>query len=143
MPAAAYVIVSGTSEDSALIPLRYIYPECSELLKDLPKAENLLCFRAPCTRDKRCMNVLAHRVHTFFDRVLPEKVTHLFAYYKAPSGSIRAGVFTRDMDEPRVITCNQHAMKKLQEIGSVHTVTLDESFYNGSFIPVSSLLKRQ
>lgn len=132
-----YVVVS---QKTALIPLRQIYPECSKLLADLPMASNLQCLSGPCPKDQRCMSTLAERVHLFFEHVAPS-VTHLLTYFKTPSGSIRAGIFTREMGEPRVITCNPHGMQKLQSIGAVHSTILDESFFRNSYVPVSSLLK--
>lgn len=85
------------------------------------------------------MPVLAERVHKFFMYHEPSAL-QLLAYYKTPSGSIRAGVFTRQVDEPRVITCNQHGLQKLQKIGVVKEWAPDDSFY-GNLVSSSSLIR--
>lgn len=137
MSSLFYVLVS---RKTVLIPLRQLYPECQSYLVNLPAAENLQCLReGRCSVDKGCMPVLAERVHKFFMYHEPSAL-QLLAYYKTPSGSIRAGVFTRQVDEPRVITCNQHGLQKLQKIGAVKEWTPDDSFY-GNLVSPSSLIR--
>lgn len=124
-----YIVVS---DKTILIPLRQIYPECAVLLAGSPNAENLQCLRyGTCNQSvDTCMRILAERVDKFF-RLQPEERTHMLAYYKTPSGSLRGCWFTSDFDEPKVVTCNKHAFDRLRYYGEIHSWEPDSSFYGG------------
>ena len=96
------------------------------------------------------MEGLAKRVHYFFDNVVfdAELIIAYFKYHDRPQ-SIRAGIFFRNMDEPRVMTLNPYAFKKFQREGDTYKWFPSTEFYNlnsvlttPDILPVASLLKK-
>lgn len=92
------------------------------------------------------MDILAKRVNYLFTHVVPDakQIIAYFKYRDRPT-SVRAGVFTRDMDEPRVMTLNQSAFKKFQQEGlSFSWFPTDEFLLvapDPKLIPVKNLIK--
>lgn len=76
----------------------------------------LQCLETSCPVDANCMATLVVRVNKIFDHVEGSEL--LIAYFKLPSGRIRAGVFTSDLSEARVTTCNKTALTKFQQEGT-------------------------
>ena len=63
-----------------------------------------------------------------FDLRFPD-AEQLISYYKVRSGSIRAGVFNRDFDEPYTMTINPSALKNFQRDGTVTVWIPPKEFY--------------
>lgn len=101
---------------NVFIPLRYLYPECSVFISEHDEVNQLQCLETSCPVDQGCMYVLAKRLSLLFEHL--EDAQLVIAYYKLRSGRIRAGVFRREMEEPRVITCNPSALTKFQREGN-------------------------
>lgn len=123
-----YFFVTG---HTAFVPLRDIYPECAVLIQGEPQLYPLICMRTACPRNANCPQKLAHRVNFFFEKVADPDVTAMIAYFKHEDrpGSVRAGVFFRDMREPRVIVCNHYAFRKFKRDGEVFKWDPTDSFY--------------
>lgn len=92
------------------------------------------------------MDILAKRINYLFTHVVPDakQIIAYFKYRDRPN-SIRAGVFTRDLDEPAVMTLNQSAFRKFQREGfSFSWFPTDEFLLMApvqKLIPAESLIK--
>lgn len=131
---------------TVFIPLRYIYPECMVLIERHQQLSPLHCLSHDhCPANANCMEVLAKRVNYFFTHVVPD-VELMIAYfrYRDRPNSIRAGVFTKGLEEPRVMTVNPFAFRKFQQDSVSFTwVPPDEFLFMGpssNLIPVENLL---
>jgi len=119
-----------TYRGTAFVPLRDLYPECLVLIGTEPQLYPLRCMASSCPRNANCATKLAHRVNYFFDKLATEE-TILFAYFKHPDRpkSVRAGVFYRDLREPKVILCNYFAFKKFSKEGIVFQWDPPDEYY--------------
>jgi hypothetical protein len=97
-----------------------VFPECSVLIKDSPKLHPLFCLKSNCPRNANCMGKLAHRVKYVFDQWPKAQLLILYFSYPDQPGSQRAGLFWRDMREPRYITMNRTAWVKLKKMGTIY-----------------------
>lgn len=123
---AYYVIFHNKT---AFIPFKYVYPECYVLRKDQPQVDPLHCLESDCPVDRGCMGILVKRLQYLYDNVLSEDVEMIIAYYKLPSGRIRAGVFHKDFREPNVITCNKSALAKFSKEGKTYMWVPRDEYY--------------
>jgi len=127
------------------IPLRYVYPECMQLIEKHERVSPLLCLKSDCPANKNCMSTLVHRVNYLFTEVEP-RAELIVAYFKyRDTTSIRAGVFNRDMDDPKVSTINPFSLKRLLGEGTtMQWFPPDEYWRTGpgpDIIPAESLIK--
>lgn len=107
------------SKKTLFIPLKALYPECSVYITEHTSVNNLQCLSTSCPVDKNCMGKLVPRVSALFDQ--DKDVKMIVAYFKERNSQrIRAGVFTRDLSEPGLVTCNPFALKKFQKEGVVY-----------------------
>lgn len=97
-----------------------VYPECEFLIRDQSNLYPLLCLQSSCPRAANCMEKLARRVKELFDAFPQAELLVLYFKYRDAPGKLRAGVFWKDMREPRFITMNPGAWKKFKEIGEVY-----------------------
>ena len=141
------VVFFTFQKHSVFMPLRYIYPECMTLIEPYAQLSPLFCLNHDnCPANKGCMDILAKRVNYLFTHVVPDakQIIAYFKYRDRPN-SIRAGVFTRDMAEPVVMTLNQSAFKKFQREGLTFSwFPTDEFLFMApepKLIPVESLIK--
>lgn len=109
------------------IPLRYLYGECNTLIDPYPQVTPLQCLDTSCPVDMQCMHTLVHRVDMLFNKVPDAKM--MVAYFKLPSGRIRAGIFHSDHRAPYLRTCNPSAMKKFQKEGTTFQWFPTEDYY--------------
>lgn len=109
-----------------------VYPECSFLIEDSPQLYPLKCLVDYCPRNANCMEKLAHRVKWFFDTFPKAELLILYFAYRDRPGSTRAGLFWRNMQEPRFITLNRSSWNKLKGMGSIYEYTLPDSLLLGS-----------
>lgn len=143
MTSVAYFVFQG---HSVFVPLKFLYPECMVLIEPHEQVYPLQCLLTSCPADSRCMERLAKRVHFWFDKVVPDGV-HLYAYYKYRDRpqSIRAGLFDKDLNEPRTIVLNQSAFRKFMKEGITYQWTPPESYWSmtGSdiIIPADALIR--
>lgn len=135
---------------TAFVKLEYLFPECSLLIEGKDQLYPLKCLESSCPANANCMEGLAKRVHYFFDKVTLDAEL-IIAYFKYPDRpqSIRAGIFHRDMENPRVATLNPWAFKKFQKEGEAYKWLPPAEFYqlnnvltSPDILPVENLLYR-
>lgn len=91
------------------------------------------------------MDILAKRVNYLFTHVVPDsqQIIAYFKYRDRPD-SIRAGIFTRDMKEPKLMTLNRSAFQKFQREGVMFRWIPNDEYLlmapTSNIIPVESLL---
>lgn len=133
-------------DKTVFVPLKYIYPECFVLIEPYEQVSPLQCiYDDQCPANRGCMEILAKRINYFFTHVTPkaELLITYFKYRDRPN-SIRAGVFDRELNEPRVMTLNQSAFRKFQREGLSFTwIPTNEFLFMGAsntLIPVENLI---
>ncbi len=138
MTQAAYFVFHNKT---VFIPIKYIYPECAILLQNHDNLDQLHCLKTDgCPANRNCMGTLAHRVNYFFDKVEPQAEL-MVSYYKIGE-SIKAGIFDRNLENPRYITCNRSAFLKFQKESIVYRWEQPTDFYlSNNVIPITQLLK--
>ncbi len=97
-----------------------IYAECKFLIEDQPQLYPLICLNSHCHRAMNCMEKLAKRVNALFDAFPKAQLLILYFKYRDAPDRLRAGVFWRDMREPRYIVMNPGAWEKMKQIGTVY-----------------------
>lgn len=137
------------NEKSLFLPFRYLYPECLLLIEKHLQAFPLLCLKSDCPANKNCMEVVAKRVNYWFTHIEP-KAELMFAYFKyRDSTSLRAGVFNKNLDEPKYMVLNPSGFAKLQRENSIikqYNPSMEYLNINGvqqlpQIIPVTSLIR--
>lgn len=103
---------------SVFIPLKYVYPECFVLIESHEKLSPLQCLKTGCAANANCATKLAQRIDFIFKHVAPDaKMIYTYFKYRDQPKSIKAGVFDREMNEPRIMTLNQSAFRKFMREG--------------------------
>lgn len=116
---------------TVFIPLKSLFPECSVLIAEHSQIENLQCLIDTCPANANCMASLVPRVNALFEE--NSEFEMIVAYFKHRSSSrIRAGIFTNDLAEPYVKTCNPSALRKFQREGITYQWFPNESFFKKS-----------
>jgi len=123
--------VTGSSGKAVLfLKLVKLYPECLMLTSDAPQLHPLFCLAHDvCPRNQSCMDKLVMRTKYIFD-TFPDVVVLLlyFKHHDKPD-SHRAGVFRRDMTEPRLITFNRSVWEKMKTVGTAYAWTIPDSVF--------------
>jgi hypothetical protein len=140
---------------TALMPLKYVYPECSILIAEHPKVEPLQCFQRDCPANQNCAETIARRAYHLFDTVLHGHEM-LILYFKLRNSSfVRNGKTVTSMgavslsdamDEPRWFKMNQFALDKYKREGETRMwMPTDEFLRLGGtgkgIIPVNALVR--
>lgn len=126
------MLVLTVQEKTIFAKLKDVFPECEFLIRGAPQLFQLRCLVDHCPRNANCMEGLAKRVKWFFDTF--KEASLVFLYFAGPDkpGSIRGGVFWRDMREPRVITFNRAAWEKFKKMGVVYETTMPDELFLGT-----------
>lgn len=131
---------------SLFIPLKYVYGECFNLIEKHDQLSPIHCLQNDmCPANVGCMDILVKRVNYIFTHVAPDArlLVAYFKYRDRPE-SIRAGIFDRDLREPKVMTLNQSAFKKFQRESLAFTWIPTDDYLlmskSSSLIPVQNLL---
>lgn len=96
-----------------------MYAECEYLIRGEDRLHPLICLKDTCHRGLNCMEKLVIRTKCIFDTFESADVLLLyFSYHDFPRKQ-RAGVFTRNMDEPRYINFNLHAWNKVKSMATI------------------------
>jgi len=106
-----------------------LYPECQFLIEDEPQLYPLKCLVDQCHRNQNCMTTLAHRIKYIFDHFEEANLIVLYFKYRDAPKRQRAGVFWRDMREPRYIVMNPYAWEKLKSLGTIYEWTLPQDLF--------------
>lgn len=122
-------LVLEVQKKTLFIKLEFVYPECFFLIEDQPKLFPFICLFSSCHRNSNCMEKLAKRVKYIFDVFTEASLLFLYFRYRNDPDRQKAGVFWRDMTEPRLITMNPYAWNKMKEIGIVYEWDLPQDFY--------------
>jgi hypothetical protein len=138
-----YFVAQG---HSLFIPLRNLYPECMVLIEPHERLSPLQCFKTHCHAMKGCPEVLARMVNYLFTHVCPSaQMIYAYFKYRDRPQSIRAGVFDRDLNEPKVIIVNPWGFRKYQKEGvAFEWHPPDEFLFMGSssgIIPAGNLVR--
>lgn len=107
-----------------------VYKDCEILINGSPQLHPLFCLKANCPKNANCMNKLAHRIKYIFDNFKLADLLVLYFKYPDRPNSIRAGIFWRDMREPRLITMNQSAWEKLKSMGIVYEFNIPDHLFD-------------
>ena len=130
----SYVVFKNKT---VFMPLRYIFPECSFLIKDHPQMYPLRCFvEDGCPAAVRCnVEIIANKVNFLFQEVIPSAEI-IVAYYKYRDRprSVRGAIFNRNLDSPKIRLLNPYAFTKFVREGTTYNwYPSDEySFMGGS-----------
>lgn len=124
--------VTGRNSGKAVLfmKLQDLYPECFFLIEDAVQVFPLRCLQDDgCPRNQNCMGTIARRVKYVFDTFEDAHVLLLYFTYPDRPGVHRAGVFSREMDEPRYISFNPYAWEKVKQIGQVYRWELPNELF--------------
>jgi hypothetical protein len=119
------------SQKTAFLKLESIFPECFFYRDQSPQIDPLMCLLEDnaCTVGKNCIETIVKRLHVLFQEILPG-VNVIVLYYKKRGGTgVGAGIFWKDMREPRVITVNPFAWQKIKQRGAVYQFQPNSSFF--------------
>lgn len=130
-PHASLVLkIAGKTGSTLFMKLKDVYPECEFLISDVPQIFPLHCLQADsCPRNQNCMEKLVARLKCVFDTFHDAQSVLLYFRYQDRPGTHRAGVFWRDMREPRLITFNRAAWEKLKTVGTVYSWRLPDELF--------------
>lgn len=119
------------STKSAFFKLNDIFPECAFHREHAPQVDSLQCLQEDhsCHVNHNCMATLVHRVHVLFQEVLPSVQVIVLYFRKHGNQRYGAGLFWRDMREPRVIVMNPWAWERIKQRGNVFAFTPTQSFF--------------
>ena len=141
-----YTVGSKEKGFSLFMPLKYVYPECMILIQGEEKLFPLRCLQDSCHRSQDCPTKLAKRINFIFQHVAPD-AQMIYAYFKHPDrpGSIRAGVFDRDLNEPKVMVVNRTGWAKYRREGIIQQWNPPMGYWlvggSDKLIPVENLIK--
>ncbi len=143
LPLSYFVVNSKT----IFIPLRFVYPECVELIEPHPQMFPLRCLQEDgCPANMNCMDFLVPRVNYIFNEVCTTADT-MISYYKYQDRpqSIRGAIFHKDLREPYIMILNPYGFKKCQEMSKTFQWVPTEEYKTlGAFrgiIPVEELIR--
>lgn len=123
------MLILAVNEKTLFTKLENIYPECFHLISDLDKLFPLICLKTSCPRNANCMTTLAKRVKFLFDSFPLAQLLVLYFKYRDKPKSIRAGLFYKDLREPRLITMNPWGWKYFKEKGEVFEWTMPDALF--------------
>lgn len=134
--------VLEVQEKTIFCKLKDVYPECEHLIMDSQQLYPLRCFRDDgCPRNSNCQEKLAHRTKFIFDNFPNAQLLVLYFSYRDRPGSTRAGLFWRDIREPRLITLNRTGWEKMKEIGVVYEWELPNHLFLNPLPTVQTLIR--
>jgi hypothetical protein len=120
----------ATGRSVVFMKLRDLYPECLFLIEDLMQMFPLRCLRDDgCPRNMSCMGTLVKRLQYVFETFDDADLVLLYFSYRDMPGSQRAGVFWRDMREPRYTVFNRTAWEKMKSKGQVFEWRLPDNLF--------------
>lgn len=129
--------VLEVNNKSLFIKMKEVYPECEFLIEDESKLFPFICLISDCHRNANCMEKLANRVKYIFDQFESAELLVLYFRYRDFPKRHRAGVFWRDMREPRYIVMNPYSWERLKMRGIIYEWELPSSL----FLRTSSLVQ--
>jgi hypothetical protein len=131
------MLILEVQELTIFTKLKDVYPECFLLIEQASSLFPLRCLKDHCPRNANCMEKLANRVKYVFDSFPKAQLLVLYFAYPDRPGATRAGIFWRDMREPRFITMNRSGWEKMKQMGVVYEWQLPDDLF---LKPLSSAL---
>lgn len=135
------------NDKTLFIPLRYVYPECEQLIAPHPQMYPVRCLQEDgCPANVQCMDYLVGRVNYLFNEVCPT-AEMMVAYYKYRDrpNSIRAAIFHKDLREPSLMVLNPFGFRKFQREGQAFewapTASYKAMGAHRGIIPVERLIR--
>ena len=124
-----YFVVFSTK--TVFFKFQDIFPECFLHREGYQQIEPLQCLQddGACHVNHNCMEILSKRVHVLFQEVLPTVEVMILYFRKLNGQQYGAGLFWRDMREPRVITMNASAWTYAKHRGRVYAFSPNSSFF--------------
>jgi len=116
-------------EHTVFFKLDSIFPECYLHRDQMPRTDPLMCLYSNCPGNKNCMETLAKRIFVLFHEVITQADLIVLYYRKQTSDSLGAGLFWKDMREPRYITMNPSAWDLIKTRGLVFQFTPGPYFF--------------
>ena len=124
------MLVLEVQRKTIFAKLNDVFPECSFLIQGQDQLYPLFCIKNEyCPRNMNCMDRLVRRCKHMFDAFPDAQLLILYFAYQDRPGSHRAGVFWRDLREPRFITFNRSSWVKMKEIGTVFEYTIPDTVF--------------
>jgi hypothetical protein len=143
IPSIMYFVVF--SSKTAFFKLDDIFPECLFYRDKSPQIEPLACLQEDnaCTEGRHCMETLSKRIFVMFEEVCDCDLLILY-FKKRNYQGLGAGVFWKDMREPRIITMNPSAWSRIKMHGNVYRFNPGHEFFlSGSSAPPKEVEKSQ
>jgi len=116
-------------DQTIFFKLDSIFPECYLYREQMPRTDPLMCLYSACPANKNCMETLAKRIFVLFQEVIPQADLIILYYRKQCSSGLGAGLFWKDMSEPRYIIMNPSAWDMIKQRGYVFEFHAGSSFY--------------
>ena len=118
------------AEKTAFFKLNDIFLECSLYREASPNIPPLICLREnSCTVGRNCMESLVPRIHKLFD-ILDRNIKLILLYYRYPNSErLGAGVFWKDLTEPRSIILNPHGWRLIKSRSEIFKFIPEKDFY--------------
>jgi hypothetical protein len=118
-------------EKTAFFRFKDIFGECFLYRETSPMIEPAVCLHeeGTCHVGKGCMETLAKRVYVLFEEVLPRVELIILYYRRRNIPGIGAGIFWRDMREPRITPINPYAWNVVKSRGTVFRFDPGPSFF--------------
>ena len=129
--------VLDVQKHTIFIKMQEVFPECTLQIEGAPNLHPFFCLVSNCFRNANCMGKLATRIKYIFDQWPKAQLLILYFSYQDRPGSQRAGLFWRDMREPRYITMNRTAWVKLKKMGIVYEWGLPAELFLGTTAPAA------
>ena len=105
-----------------------VFPECGLLIKESDRMERFQCFIDSCHVSANCMERLVRRVKPMFDTFPTVDLIYLH-YRRRSDNRMRAGLFWRDVREPRLLSVNTYAWERMKTYGQVFIYEPPPGFY--------------
>jgi len=119
------------SQKTAFFKLSDIYGECALYQKDSPLLEPVVClqFENSCHVGRNCIEKLVKRIHILFNEIVPYTRLIILYFRKRNIPGLGGAIFFRNMKEPRIITMNPYAWKKIKERGLLYKFYPSSEFF--------------
>lgn len=124
------VVGQKTGQAALFMKLNDLYPECSFLIEGANQLYPLFCLNNDvCPRNSNCMEKLAKRIQFVFDEFKDAELLLLYFRHDDMPGSHRAGIFWRDMREPRYTVFNRSMWERMKKVGAVYEWVLPNELF--------------
>ena len=114
---------------TAFFKLDSVFPECYLYRDQMPRTDPLMCLHSTCPANHSCMETVAKRLFVLFNEVMPQVELIILYFRKQTTLGLGAGLFWKNMQEPRFITMNPSAWDLVKSRGFVFEFQPGASFF--------------